>query len=71
MLEDLGQGPWTINPKYIIPTFWNYSMGVERQFFKSDTVNISYVGSRLYNGDCGNNSFLGDCPTSTMKTPPQ
>jgi hypothetical protein len=69
MLEDLGQGPWTINPKYIIPTFWNYSMGVERQFFKSDTVNISYVGSRLYNGDCGNNSFLGDCPNINHENP--
>jgi len=62
MLEDLGQGPWTINPKYVIPSFWNYSLGVERQFLQHDTVSISYVGSRLYNGDCENNSFLGDCP---------
>ncbi|MGA8727156.1 MAG: TonB-dependent receptor [Terracidiphilus sp.] len=62
MLEDLGQGPWTINPKYIIPTFWNYSMGVERQFLRNDTINISYVGSQLFNGDCGNGSFKGDCP---------
>jgi hypothetical protein len=62
MLEDLGQGPWTINPKYIIPTFWNYSLGLERQFLSHDVVNISYVGSRLYNGDCDNSSFLGPCP---------
>jgi hypothetical protein len=62
MLEDLGQGPWTINPKYIIPTFWNYSVGIERQFLNNDMVNISYVGSQLFNGDCDNNSFLGDCP---------
>jgi hypothetical protein len=62
MLEDLGQGPWTINPNYIIPSFWNYSLGVERQFLQHDTVSISYVGSRLYNGDCDNNSFKGDCP---------
>jgi hypothetical protein len=62
MLTDLGQGPWTINPQYIIPTFWNYSIGIERQFLKNDMVNIAYVGSRLYNGDCGNGSFLGQCP---------
>ncbi len=62
MLTDLGQGPWTINPKYIIPTFWNYSLGFERQFFKNDIVNLTYVGSRLYNGDCNNNSFKGNCP---------
>jgi hypothetical protein len=62
MLEDLGQGPWTINPKYTIPTFWNYSFGVERQFLSHDVINVSYVGSRLYNGDCNNSSFLGNCP---------
>lgn len=69
MLEDLGQGPWTINPKYIIPTFWNYSLGVERQFLRNDVVNISYVGSRLYNGDCSNNSFLGPCPNINHESP--
>lgn len=62
MLEDLGQGPWTINPHYIIPTFWNYSVGVERQFLRYDMINVSYVGSRLYNGDCDNGSFKGACP---------
>lgn len=69
MLEQLGQGPWTINPKYIIPSFWNYSAGIERQFRQHDTVNISYVGSRLYNGDCGNNSFYGDCPNINHESP--
>jgi hypothetical protein len=62
MLEDLGQGPWTINPQYIIPTFWNFSAGIERQLLKNDMVNITYVGSRLYNGDCSNGSFGGQCP---------
>jgi hypothetical protein len=55
MLEQLGQGPWFLNPNYQIPSFWNYSMGFERQFLKQDTVNISYVGSRLYNGDSSDN----------------
>jgi hypothetical protein len=55
MQTDLGQGPWTINSHYILPTFWNYSLGVERQFLKNDLVNISYVGSRLFNGDTSDN----------------
>ena len=48
---DLGQGPWFLNPRYQIPSFWNYSAGFEHQFTRDDTVNVSYVGSRLYNGD--------------------
>jgi Carboxypeptidase regulatory-like domain/TonB dependent receptor len=62
LLTDLGQGPWTINPHYIIPTFWNYSVGVERQLSGHDKVTIQYVGSRLYNGDCDNESSYGGCP---------
>lgn len=62
LLTDLGQGPWTINPRYIIPTFWNYSMGIERQLSEHDKVLIQYVGSRLYNGDCSNESSYGGCP---------
>jgi hypothetical protein len=62
MLTALGTGPWTINPKYIIPTFWNYSVGVERQLSRNTVINLAYVGSRLYNGDCANNTFKGSCP---------
>ncbi|GGH10854.1 TonB-dependent receptor [Silvibacterium dinghuense] len=62
LLTDLGQGPWTINPKYIIPTFWNYSLGIEQQLGRNDMFNLTYVGSRLYNGDCDNGSFAGACP---------
>ncbi|HEY1578128.1 MAG TPA: TonB-dependent receptor [Terracidiphilus sp.] len=69
MLEDLGQGPWTINPKYIIPTFWNYSVGFERQFLSHDVINLSYVGSQLFNGDCSNGSFGGDCPNINHENP--
>lgn len=55
MLEELGQGPWFLNPHYRIPSFWYYSAGVQHQFFKNDVVNIAYVGSRLYNGDSSDN----------------
>jgi hypothetical protein len=55
MLEQLGQGPWFLNPNYKLPSFWNYSMGFERQFLSKDLVNVSYVGSTLYNGDSSDN----------------
>ncbi|MFC5864024.1 TonB-dependent receptor domain-containing protein [Acidicapsa dinghuensis] len=55
LLEDLGQGPWYLNPTYQLPSFWNYSVGLEHQFFRNDVLNIQYVGSRLYNGDSSDN----------------
>lgn len=55
MLEQLGQSPWTVNSHYKIPSFWNYSLGIQRQFLKRDVVTIGYAGSRLYNGDSNNN----------------
>ena len=55
MLDQIGGSPWTLNPKYRAPSFWNYSLGVERQLSQRDMVNISYVGSRLYNGGSHNN----------------
>ncbi len=30
-------------------------MGLEQQFLNHDMINISYVGSRLYNGDSSDN----------------
>lgn len=55
MLEELGQGPWFLNPHYKLPSFWNYSVGIQHQFLKNDVVNIAYVGTRLYNGDSSDN----------------
>jgi len=55
METDLGQGPWFLNPKYKVPSFWNYSLGVERQFLQHDTLSINYVGSRAYNVDSSDN----------------
>jgi len=55
MLTQLGQGPWFLNPHYTIPSFWNYSVGLEQQILSHDVMNISYVGSRLYNGDSSDN----------------
>jgi len=50
-LEQLGQSPDVLNSQYKIPSFWTYSLGIEEQFLRNDTVSIAYVGSRLYSGD--------------------
>ncbi|RXH54103.1 Oar protein [Granulicella sibirica] len=55
MLEQLGQNPFFLNPNYKIPSFWTYSLGIQQQLSKSDTISIAYVGSRLYNGDSSDN----------------
>ncbi|WP_263385901.1 TonB-dependent receptor [Granulicella arctica] len=55
MLEQLGQSPFFLNPHYKIPSFWTYSLGIEQQFRRNDTISIAYVGSRLYNGDSSDN----------------
>lgn len=55
MLEQLGQSPFYLNPDYKIPSFWTYSMGIEQQIARNDTISIAYVGSRLYNGDSSDN----------------
>jgi hypothetical protein len=55
MLEQLGQGPWFVNPHYKIPSFWNYAVGIQHQFLQHDVLNINYVGTRLYNGDSSDN----------------
>lgn len=51
MLTSLGQGPWFLNPKFKIPSFWSYSLGIQQQFSGHDTLEISYVGSRSYNNN--------------------
>ena len=54
-LTDLGQGPWFINPKYKTPGIWQYSAGVEREFLKNDTLELSYVGSKSFRQDSSDN----------------
>src|ERR1019366_2682382 len=50
-LTDLGQGPWFINPHYKTPGIWQFSGGIQEEFLKHDTLEISYVGSRAFNQD--------------------
>jgi hypothetical protein len=50
-LTDLGQGPWFINPHYKTPGIWQFSGGLQQEFLKRDTLEISYVGSRAFRQD--------------------
>ena len=61
-LEMLGQGapntnltPFYLNSRYHLPSFWNYSVGIQHQFLRNDVFSIAYVGTRLYNGDSSDN----------------
>jgi hypothetical protein len=55
---DLGQGLTYNNPHYKNPSFWSYSLGFQRQLARNSSVNVSYVGSRLYDGDSTGNINL-------------
>lgn len=45
LMTGLGTGPATMNPHYGISNVWNFSGGYEMQFGRSDTLDMSYVGS--------------------------
>lgn len=55
---NMGQGPSYINPHLKNPSFWSYSLGIERQIGKNSSVDASYVGSRLYDGVSSGNINL-------------
>ena len=55
LATNVGDSHSFINPHYQTPQFWSYSLGFERQLGKADSVNVSYVGSRLYRGDSSSN----------------
>ncbi len=48
-LTGLGQGAKYYNPSYKQPSYWGYSLGVQRQLSSHDVLEVSYVGSRTYN----------------------
>jgi hypothetical protein len=54
-LTDMGQGPWFNNPHYKTPGIWQFSGGIQQQFLKDDTLEISYVGSRAFHQDSQDN----------------
>ena len=55
LLQDVGKSITFTNPHLHIPAFWNYSMELQGQLTKHDTVTIAYVGNRVPNGTVTNN----------------
>ena len=49
LLTSLGQGSTYFDPRLKNPTYWSYSLGIERQFLKYDTVQFGYVGTQSHN----------------------
>jgi hypothetical protein len=58
LLTQMGDGNSFLNPAYKAPEFWSYSLGFERQLSKNSSINVSYVGSRLYKGETSTNINL-------------
>jgi hypothetical protein len=55
MLTNLGQTLFYLNPNFKIPSFWNYSLGIQQQLSNHDTFEISYVGSKSFNNNSSDN----------------
>lgn len=54
-LTQLGQGLFYLNPDFATPKTYQYTAGVQKQFFKADVVELNYVGTRtVHNGTSDN-----------------
>lgn len=45
-LTGLGQGQFYLNPSFRTPRTYQYSVGIQKQFFKDDVIELNYVGTR-------------------------
>lgn len=55
LLTNLGNGQSYLNPNFQIPNVWQYSIGIEQQFTRNDTMELSYVGNRGPNNETSQN----------------
>lgn len=54
-LTGLGQGLFYLNPKFASPRTYQYTGGIQQQFFKEDVFQLNYVGTRtIHNGTSDN-----------------
>lgn len=54
-LTGLGQGLFYLNPKFASPRTYQYTGGIQQQFFKDDVFQLNYVGTRtVHNGTSDN-----------------
>jgi hypothetical protein len=51
----LGNGASYLNPNFQIPNVWQFSFGIEQQFTRNDTLELSYVGNRAPNNETSQN----------------
>jgi hypothetical protein len=55
LLTGLGNGASYLNPNFQIPNVWQFSFGLEQQFTRNDTLELSYVGNRSPNNETSQN----------------
>jgi hypothetical protein len=55
LLTGIGNGASYLNPNFQIPNVWQFSLGIEQQFTRNDTLEMSYVGNRAPNNETSQN----------------
>ena len=55
LLTNMGNAQAYLNPKFQIPNVWQFSFGIEQQFSRNDTMELSYVGNRAPNNETSQN----------------
>lgn len=55
LLTNMGNGQSYLNPKFQIPNVWQFSFGIEQQFSRNDTMELSYVGNIAPNNETSQN----------------
>lgn len=55
LLTNMGNGQGYLNPNFQIPNVWQFSFGIEQQFTRNDTMELSYVGNRAPNNETSQN----------------
>lgn len=57
-LSYVGRNPSWYNPNFTLPSIWQFSFGFQFQVTKTSTLDLSYVGSRTYDGEMEKNINL-------------
>ena len=55
LLTNLGNGQAYLNPNFRIPNVWLFSFGIEQQFTRNDTMELSFVGNKAPNNETSQN----------------
>ena len=55
LLTNMGNGQGYLNPNFQIPNVWQFSFGIEGQFTRNDTIELSFVGNHAPNNETSQN----------------